>query len=91
MENEKRLIFAEDLITAIRDDPNIDGEHFARMKRHINDAPAVETEKVIHAYWAGDEPGDWHCSHCGEYAADGGFEQTKRCPNCGAKMRGNEE
>ena len=47
--------------------------------------PAVDAEPVVHAHWVGD-PGDWHCSHCGAFAPDGGFEQTKRCPNCGAHM-----
>ena len=49
-------------------------------------APIVEVEPVVHAHWIGDEPGDWRCSHCGAYASDGGFEQTKRCPECGAHM-----
>lgn len=44
-----------------------------------------ESEPVVHAHWEGD-PGDWHCSHCDAFAPDGGYEQTKRCPNCGAHM-----
>ena len=55
----------------------------------IDEAPTVDAVEVVHAYWKGYEPGDWHCSHCGEYAADGGYEQTKYCPNCGAKMDGD--
>jgi rubrerythrin len=51
----------------------------------------VDAVEVFHAYWEGDEPGEWHCSHCGEYAADGGYEQTKYCPNCGAKMDGERK
>ncbi len=43
------------------------------------------SEVIVHAHWVGD-PGDWRCSHCREYAPDGGFEQTKRCPHCGAHM-----
>ncbi len=57
----------------------------------LTKAEAVEVEPVVHAHWVGDEPGDWHCSRCGEYAADGGFEQTKRCPHCGAKMDGERK
>ena len=45
-----------------------------------------DVEIVVHAHWIGDEPGDWRCSNCGEYAPDGGYEQTKRCPECGAHM-----
>ena len=58
-------------------------------KAWLDEAPTVDAVEVVHAYWEGNEPGDWHCSHCGEYAADGGFEQTKYCPNCGAKMDGD--
>lgn len=35
---QRRLIDADDLISAIRDDPNINGAHFARFKRHIESA-----------------------------------------------------
>ena len=41
MSTEKH-ISASDLITAIRDDPYIDGQAFARVKRHIEEAPAVD-------------------------------------------------
>ena len=38
MSTEKQ-ISASDLITAIRDDPYIDGQAFARVKRHIEETP----------------------------------------------------
>ena len=60
---------------------------FRRSWHAIENAPTANAVEVVHAYWVGDEPGDWHCSHCGEYAADGGYEQTRYCPNCGADMR----
>lgn len=41
MSTEKQ-ISASALITAIRDDPYIDGRAFARVKQHIDDAPAVD-------------------------------------------------
>lgn len=41
MANEK-LIDAEKLKLAIRDDPYVDGKAFARVKRHIEEAPTVE-------------------------------------------------
>ena len=81
-----KMTDTEKLNLLIRDDPEISGRMYARMKMHINEATVVDAVEVVHAYWNGDEPGDWHCSHCGESAADGGFEQTKYCPNCGAKM-----
>lgn len=36
----------------------------------IDEQPTVDVVEVVHAYWKGDEPGDWHCSNCGEYAAE---------------------
>ena len=47
MENEKKLIYAEDLFTALRDDINISGANLARIKRHIEAAPAVDI-KLCH-------------------------------------------
>ena len=37
-----RLIDADGLKMAVRDDANIDGRNYARVKRHINEAEAVE-------------------------------------------------
>ena len=48
MANEK-LIPANALLTAIRDDLHIDGRTFARVKRHIETAPAVKNRDV---HWA---------------------------------------
>lgn len=41
MANEK-LISAEALLLSFRDDPEINGKNFARVKRHIENAPAVD-------------------------------------------------
>lgn len=38
----KKAIYAEDLLLAIRDDPEIDGKHFARIKEHISNAQVVD-------------------------------------------------
>ena len=47
MASEKRLIDANDLLNAIRDDYNINGAHFSRIRRHIEDAPAVDAVEVV--------------------------------------------
>ena len=39
---DEKLISANALLTAIRDDLHIDGRTFARVKRHIEAAPAVD-------------------------------------------------
>ena len=36
-----KIISAEDLIRSIANDPEINGSNFAKMKRHIDNAPAV--------------------------------------------------
>lgn len=55
MSDEKKLIYADDLLNAIRDDHNINGAHFARIRRHIDDAPEVEAVEVVRCrdckYW----------------------------------------
>lgn len=44
---ENKLISANSLITAIRDDVHIDGRTFARVKKHIEEAPAVNDPCVL--------------------------------------------
>ena len=46
MENKKKVIYAEDLLLAVREDPDINGANFARIRQHINEAPAVENEEL---------------------------------------------
>ena len=47
MANKKRMIYAEDVIDALRDDPNITGKQYAMMKRHIEEVATVETEEMV--------------------------------------------
>lgn len=93
MANEQRLIDANALKKAFRTDNGayVLGHSIVRLlqvDKIIDEQPAVDAVEVVRAYWAGNEAGEWHCSRCGEYAADGGFEQTNYCPNCCAKMDG---
>ena len=43
----KKLIDAEKLKLAIRDDTEIDGRNYARMKMHINEANVVDAVEVV--------------------------------------------
>ena len=43
-----KLISKTDLITAIRDDAHIRGVSFARVKKHIEDAPTVDDVEVVY-------------------------------------------
>ena len=47
----KKLIYADDLLNAIRDDHNINGANFARIRRHIDAAPEVDAVPVVHGHW----------------------------------------
>ena len=97
MANEK-LISANDLITAIRDDPHIDGRTFARVKEHIEEAKDVDAVEVVHGDWdviTDDCTFDviYQCSVCKEeFVTNDGTPAEKLwhyCPNCGAKMDGD--
>lgn len=43
----KKVIYAEDLLCSMRDDPSINGAHFARIRRHIEAAPVVEAMPIV--------------------------------------------
>ena len=36
-------------------------------------------------------PHGWHCSHCDSPVMTDDIEEMLYCPNCGARMRGEEE
>jgi predicted nucleic acid-binding Zn ribbon protein len=96
MEN-KKAIYAADLISSLRDDPLINGANFKRVVQHINDAPAVDA--VVHGEWIMcldiDDCEFIECPLCGSQFYDGDndtFDRTYNyCPNCGAKMDGGNE
>ena len=89
----KKVIFAEALLLSVRDDPEIDGQHFARFKEHIDNAPdAVE---VVHGRWIFKhnpitDPKKYFirivCSECNLHTG----QKSNYCPNCGAKMDGGK-
>ena len=47
MQENKKVIYADDLLSTLRDDETIDGAHFKRVKQHINAAPAVDAVEVV--------------------------------------------
>ena len=97
----KKAIYAEDLLAAIRDDPSINGAHFARVKEHIEAAPPADAVEVVHGRWMVSRESEisknvW-CTACGEdfYIRKkiGAvlIDKMPYCPNCGAKMDGGNE
>ena len=102
MKNEDKLIRASDLKLAIRDDININGKHFAIVRKHIDEAEPVDAVEVVHGRWIHDcvegcnpfvdSLPIWvdvmQCSVCKEYIE--GSHGSNYCPNCGAKMDGDK-
>ena len=84
-----KLISAEDLLLSVRDDPEIDGKHFARIKEHINHAP----DTVKHGHWVihiekGRNATNWaECSECHVC----GSPHWKVCPVCETRMDGDND
>lgn len=82
-----KTISAESLLLSVRDDPEIDGKHFARFKEHINHAP----DAVKHGHWVihiekGRNARNWaECSECHVC----GSPHWKVCPVCETRMDGD--
>lgn len=94
MENKNKLIYARDLMLAVRDDLNINGYNFALIKQHIDEAPSVDAVEVMHGRWEEADDGDGAvCSICREDFCNIYLEVERfnYCPNCGAKMDGGVE
>lgn len=93
------LIDAEKLKLAIRDDPDIPGKMYARMKMHINEATVVDAVPVVHGRWyrtgAENVYGgiEIQCSECGHtfMTSPMHIEEEHFCCKCGADMRGVED
>ena len=55
------------------------------------DTPTTNTIPVKHGKWVYDHWCELKCSECGEYSNSKPYKgKEKYCPNCGAKMDGNE-
>ena len=63
------------------------------VKALISVLPAVDAAPVVHARWTTERTwahdGEWYCSAC-EYEPVV-FMDSAFCPNCGAKMDGEQE
>lgn len=64
------------------------------MRQLIEMQPAVDVSPVRHGRWIYGEDIDIQCSVCGADAlTEGDYRQTRSnyCPNCGARMDGEEK
>lgn len=60
------------------------------FKCAILEAPTVDEEPAVHAYWTG--AGDCSaCHYMGLYNGNEEVERSRFCPHCGAKMDGGAE
>ena len=86
-----KLISAESLLLSVRDDPEIDGKHFARFKEHINHAPDVVKHGRWICHWCYGKTGKrvyrYTCSVCNAL----GSPHWKVCPVCEARMDGEND
>ena len=60
-----------------------------RAQRAILNAPAADVATVRHGRWIASHDEFCSCSIC-KYPVYVGWNQTKYCPNCGAKMDGGD-
>lgn len=90
MENEKRLIYADDLLSLYNMSALYEaGEYGLGCIDIINDiknAPTVDAEEVVHAKYDSEHC----CTNCGETALEtpypGTYYHTLHCWACNAKM-----
>lgn len=78
--------------------PVLSGEsvYYERMafQPEVDQIPRIEAAPVRHGTWLPDKTGNvyWVCSCCGfPSEASGAYKLYKYCPNCGAKMDGEEK
>ena len=98
MQTDKRLIDANALLDAMRDEEFQTFVPLDEIDSVIDNAPTIDAVPVVHGKWlpTSIDPVDpyFRCSVC-HYGTDtifdGGDEPFKYCPNCGAKMDGGAE
>lgn len=93
-----KLIKAEDIFIAIRDDIEISGTNFARVVDHLKNMKPVDAVPVVHGQWIhttiedDDWGGTWHkwtCSNC-SFSTGNNPTRTNYCPCCGTLMDGDK-
>lgn len=83
---------------AIREDAlnslsSYNGEVLDLCLMEIDEAPAADVAPVVHGEWILKHVGAghyWECSSCHKNPCIYMTENTKFCPNCGAKMDGGK-
>ena len=96
-------ILRSDALEAMMTCRSLTGVAKLEAVNHIMPIPAADVEPVRHGRWVNDSDHIPHCSECEaialqrhklyleEKAFDVPFVLSKRCPECGAKMQGEEK
>lgn len=87
----------KDYFVSVKEVLNITAETGAlETQARVRELPPADVVEVRHGHWLLDSSGAEFCSECGEYPFDDGEYHisgwsSKYCPNCGAKMDGEEQ
>ena len=85
IDSSRKIIYADELLVAIREDLTIRGAAYAAVTKHITTASAVEAAPVVHGQWLINPDGYYpYCSNCKTEPKHG--DMTDYCPKCGAIM-----
>ena len=95
MATEKRLIDANKVAQDVRENNKYNffqaDWSSKRVCELLESAPAVDAVEVVHGRWNRNSSTlDIECSNCGKTLECWFDDDAKYCPNCGAKMDGDE-
>lgn len=61
------------------------------VEKFVDSLPTADVQEVRHGKWVMNERGVYECSVCGRVPTEEQKQYDQYCPNCGAKMEGEEE
>ena len=83
MANEKRLIYADEVVELINGLESLPWEE--ETEDLVNSLTTVDAVEVVHGHWAIINENCCVCSACHKHS----IQDYYYCPNCGAKMDGD--
>lgn len=89
---KKRLIDANEFVQSLIHCKGLGRQSLTAVLEHIEKQPTIEAKSVRHGKWILHHIGVghyWECSECHENPCIYVTEKTNYCPNCGARMDGD--